>query len=358
MCALQGQENMQIRLATDSDISVWDTYVLKHPEGVAYQMFAWRDAVRKAYGFKAKYLLAENVNGLCGILPLIDFRIPFVGTTFISLPYCDAGGVLADNEGVARMLVDHARSLAARQGAGCQIRSVEQLPYSGINRTDKVRMLLDLPNNAEQMLAGLDAKVRNQVRKPVRDGLTVKLGTQELVDDFYQVFAENMRDLGSPVHSRQWIEAVVAAYGERCRVAVVRTPDNIPVAAGVVLIHPDTMSIPWASSLRRYNRLNPNMLLYWIFLSLAIDSGCRRFDFGRSTPGEGTYRFKEQWGAAPRQLFWYDFAGNGQAAVASSDHDHSADNRSVRQRVAELWSRIPLAGATWAGPRIRKYIPL
>ncbi len=139
---------------------------------------------------------------------------------------------------------------------------------------------------------------------------------------------------------------------------MVYTPDGIPAAAGVVLIHPSTMSIPWASSLRRYNRLNPNMLLYWIFLSLAIDSGCRCFDFGRSTPGEGTYRFKEQWGARPRQLYWYDFTGNGKAVAATPDHEQPDDSRSHRHRAADLWRRIPLTGANWAGPRIRKYISL
>lgn len=348
---------MQIRLATDRDRSAWDDYVLNHPDGLAYQMFAWQDAVRKAYGFKAKYLLAEHGTSLCGILPLIDFRVPFVGRTLISLPYCDAGGILADNEGVAKLLVDHAKSLATRHGARCQIRSTDPLPGHEDNRTDKVRMLLELPSNTEQMLSSLDTKVRTKVRKPVRDGLTIKLGAQDLVEDFYRVFAENMRDLGSPVHSRQWIEAIVAVYGERCRIAVVHNPDGIPVAGGLVLIHRSTMSNPWASSLRRYNHLKPNMLLYWIFLSLAIDSGCRRFDFGRSTPGEGTYRFKEQWGATPRQLYWYSFTGNGESALTRG-HEQFADIRPARRRVADLWRKIPLAGATWAGPRIRKYISL
>jgi len=215
-----------------------------------------------------------------------------------------------------------------------------------------------LPDSAERLLASLDAKVRSQVKKPVRDGLTALLGGAELIGDFYTVFAENMRDLGSPVHSRRWIAAVVAAYGERARVAVVSTPDGIPAAAGIVLLHPTTLAIPWASSLRRYNTLNPNMLLYWIFLSLAIDQGCRQFDFGRSTPGEGTYRFKEQWGATPQPLFWCDLVGNGRAAAGRAGHAQPVHHDAARQRVVDLWRRMPLAGADWLGPRIRKYISL
>jgi len=215
-----------------------------------------------------------------------------------------------------------------------------------------VRMLLDLPESASQLLAGLDAKVRSQVKKPVRDGLTAKLGTHELIDDFYLVFAENMRDLGSPVHSRQWIEAIVTAYAERARVAVVYTPEGIPAAAGVVLIHPLTMSIPWASSLRRFNRLNPNMLLYWIFLTLAIDRGCRCFDFGRSSPGEGTYRFKEQWGTRPEPLFWGSCSFRGKAPKPG------ANGTEMRSLAENLWRRMPLAVCNTLGPMVRRCVNL
>lgn len=343
---------MKIRHATDADRPAWDDYVSSHHDGTAYQYYAWQKAVGRAYGFRGVYLLADNGSSLCGILPLIDFRVPFSSRTLISLPYCDAGGALADNAAIAQALLAAARSLAEQQGAGWQIRAVRSLTDVGTNQTDKVRMLLDLPESAGQLLAGLDAKVRSQVKKPVRDGLTAKLGTHELIDDFYQVFAENMRDLGSPVHSRQWIEAIVSAYGDRSRVAVIYTPEGIPAAAGIVLIHPSTMSIPWASSLRRFNRLNPNMLLYWIFLNLAIDSGCRCFDFGRSTPGEGTYRFKEQWGTRPEPLFW------GSSSLRGKRPKPSSNGTEMRAIAENLWRRMPLAVCNTLGPMVRRCVNL
>lgn len=351
---------MQIRLATPADRSAWDAYVLAHPEGVAYQLFAWKDAVEQAYGFQGAYLLAEDGSELCGVLPLIDFRVPLLGTTLSSLPYCDVGGVLADHESAALGLLAQARSLATERGAACRIRAGQPLPCTEENQTDKVRMVLDLPADSEQLLAGLKAKLRSQVKKPLRDGLTAKLGGQELVDTFYPIFARNMRDLGSPVHSRRWIEAVVAAYGDRARVAVVYSPEGQPVAAGIVLLHPQTVSIPWASALREYNRMNPNMLLYWSFLAHAADQGFRQFDFGRSTPGEGTYRFKQQWGAQPRQLFWYELARelDGARGAMPEKRSDNVPPSAKRDLAARLWRRLPAAGANFLGPRIRKYISL
>ena len=292
---------MQIRVATTDDQPVWDEYVYNHPKGLAYQLFAWKQAVKQAYGFEGKYFLAESSGDICGVLPLIELRVPLRGESLISLPYCDAGGVLADSSEVAKELLNEAFSSSQR----CEIRSAFELDSGLSNQTDKVRMLLDLPASSNELLAGLKSKLRSQVKKPIRDGLMVKMGGGELVDTFYRIFAANMRDLGSPVHSLTWIKAVVDSYAENCRVAVVYTPNGEPAAAGIILLQRQTVSIPWASALREYNRLNPNMLLYWTFLEFAADNGHRYFDFGRSTPSEGTYRFKQQWGALPKPLYWY-----------------------------------------------------
>ena len=343
---------MQIRLATYADKDIWDDYVLKHANGTAYQLFAWKMAVEAAYAFKGCYLLAENKLGVCGILPLIDFRVPLLNRTLISLPYCDAGGVLAENDEVERALLAHAHSIARQKSSDCQIRAVRPLPETGTNQTDKVRMLLDLPSNATLLKKGLNAKVRSQMKKPVRDGLTVKIGTIELVDEFYRIFAENMRTLGSPVHSRRWIESIISSYGDRARIVVVRTPEIVPAAAGVVLIHPSTMSVPWASSLRRYNRYNPNMLLYWTFLTLAIDAGCRCFDFGRSSKGEGTYRFKAQWGATPKPLFWETYPPRKSALKQGKV------GPGVRAFAENLWRHMPLSLCNTFGPVLRRCINL
>ncbi len=258
---------MQIRTATETDQQAWDDYVLNHPEGLAYQLFAWQRAVKKAYSHDACYLLAENDNKICGVLPLIDFRIPFLGSSLISLPYCDAGGILADDADVAEKLLARALALTEQSGMKCHIRTTQPLPVGCENATEKVRMLLPLPESSEIFLASLKSKLRNKVKKPLKSGYEVKIGSSELIGAFYSVFAENMRELGSPVHSRSWIEAVVSEYKENIRIAVVFTSEGVPAAAGIILLHPTTVSNPWASSLRKYNHMKPNMLLYSSLLS-------------------------------------------------------------------------------------------
>ncbi len=344
---------MNIRTADNSDRAAWDDYVLQHPDGLAYQLFAWKLAVGSAYGFSGRYLLAEEDEGLCGVLPLIRCRSLMGSSSYISLPYCDAAGPLADTPQIEDALVAHARRLALADGASCEIRRTGGR-NDGDARQGKVRMILALPESSEALMAGFKSKLRSQVRKPVKDGLSAIIGGTELVADFYSVFCRNMRDLGSPVHSFAWIHDIVSHFGDNARIAVVLTPDGTPAAAGIILLHKKTVSIPWASSLQKYNRMNPNMLLYWTFLSFAADHGFKFFDFGRSTPGEGTFRFKAQWGAEPEPLSWIRYSPGGQP----TEEIAQAHPSRARQLVTGVWKQLPLGLVNFFGPKIRRHISL
>ena len=345
---------MEIRPAQEKDQQIWDAYVRQHPRGLAYHQFAWKRAVKKAYNFDACYLLAEERGRVAGVLPLILFSPPFFKKQYVSLPFCDVGGVLADNSVVADRLAGQAIALARHEKIVCiEIRSEDDSAGNGGlgDTSQKVRMALDLPGDSAQLLAGLKAKLRSQVKKPMRDGLSFRVGGLELLDDFYFVFVRNMRDLGSPVHSRRWIQAVVECYDQEARMAVVYTREGQAAAAGVMLLHPAVVSNPWSSALRSYKHLNPNMLLYWAMLSFAADNGFPCFDFGRSSRGCGTYKFKEQWGAREVPLQWTELLS---ARVIPASTGASR----LRAIAEQAWSRLPLNLTAFVGPYVRRRIAL
>jgi serine/alanine adding enzyme len=191
--------------------------------------------------------------------------------------------------------------------------------------------------------------VRNQVRKAEKAGLRTEIGGLELVEPFYQVFATNMRDLGTPVYARSFFEAVLRSLPDTARVVVVSLGQT-PIAAAVTIRWRDTVEVPWASSLRAHNDKAPNMLLYWTMLKAAMSEGAGRFDFGRSTPDEGTFQFKRQWGATPHPLVW-EYAG-----LEGAPPDQSPKNPKFRLAIA-IWQRLPLAVANRLGPAVVRNIP-
>ena len=106
-----------------------------------------------------------------------------------------------------------------------------------------------------------------------------------------------MRDLGSPVHSRGFFRAMLAALPGTARILLVRDKGGRTVGAAVCLFFRDTIMVPWVSSLREAFALCPNFVLYWEVIRYGCRTGYRVLDLGRSFRSAGTFEFKRQWGA-------------------------------------------------------------
>jgi hypothetical protein len=87
-----------------------------------------------------------------------------------------------------------------------------------------------------------------------------------------------------------------------------------------------------------------------------IEHACQNryqyFDFGRSSPTEGTYKFKAQWGSNPEALHWHYISLNGQPI------DVEYSQKPKYQKAINVWKRLPVSITKLIGPRIRKYIGL
>ena len=351
---------MNIRLAGNTDAAQWDAFVERHPDASPYHLWAWKEAVERAYSHKGYYLLAEDYGEIIGVFPLIKMQILFLSNQLVSLPFCDIGGCLANSPETETLLINE----AIRVGAELKVNSIDIRTNTPQIRTanrqttvssEKVRMLLDLPHESEILWKKFKSKLRSQISRSTKNGLLFSWGNQDCMNQFYNVFSANMRDLGSPVHAKCWIQAVLDHYGDTARMGLIHK-EGTTIGCGIILMTSKRICIPWASTLREYNNLSPNMLLYWSFLEYAADSGHDRFDFGRSTPGEGTYKFKAQWGAEPQKLYWHTVYLGCPPPKESESEACKAYGK--RERLASLWARLPLWAANSLGPHLRRHINL
>ena len=343
------RRGLAVRLETDA--ARWDEFVASRADASGYHAWGWGQVFGQAFGHDTRYLAAARDGCVVGVLPLVLFDSRLFGRFGVSLPFVNYGGVVAEDDETARALLDGA--VAEARGAGLrflELRHTSQRYQELASRRHKVAMTLALEETVDAQWRAVGKKIRNQVRKAEKSGLEAKIGGRELLEPFYDVFARNMRDLGTPVYARAFFESVLASEGDRARVYVVWHGDRA-VAASVVLTHRASSEVPWASSIRDYNHLCPNMLLYWTMLREAIGRGRRRFDFGRSTPDGSTFTFKRQWGAQPRELVWEYWTEDG---APLPDFTPS----SPRYRLAtSVWRRLPLPVASWIGPAIVRNIP-
>lgn len=376
--AQTADRNAALEVSSSVTPAEWDAYVAAHPGASGYHQWCWRGLFERVFGHETIYLAARRPVAdagqtgpgvgrgfppppagfgeassparIVGVLPLVSFKSLLFGRFLVSLPFVNYGGVLADDDAAGRALVDAARAEAERRGAASvELRHTRRMFPDLPVKQHKVAMTLALPADEEAAWNGFESKVRNKIRKAEKSNLAAYVGGVELLNDFYRVFARNMRDLGTPVYSRRLFEEVLRSIPDSRAYSV--HLNGVPVAAGITIGYRSAVENPWASSLREHRSLNPNMLLYWTMLQDAIARGFSDFDFGRSTPNEGTYIFKKQWGARESPFYWEYVLKEGCELP-----ELSPKSRKFRSAVS-LWQRLPVGVAGILGPRIVRNIP-
>jgi FemAB-related protein (PEP-CTERM system-associated) len=324
----------------------WGNYLRRRGDATIYHDPRWGQVMRRAYGNKPFYLTATSGCDVKGVLALVWQKSLLFGSRLCSLPYFDSAGILADDQRAVAALLAEAERLAGGIGAGCvELRHATPVAASLPSRTDKVRLELPLTAGAEGIWNGLKAKVRNQVRKARRANLTVHRGGGELLREFHGIYCRNMRDLGSPPHSLRFLRLLPEAFGRAAALFAVRA-GRCTVAAALTLTDHHAVHVPWAGSDWRARQLCPNMLLYWSMIEDACARRANCFDFGRSTRGSGTYRFKTQWGGEERPLYWQFLLPEGGEVP-----EVRPDSAKYRLLVA-TWKRLPVPLVRLLGPRI------
>jgi FemAB-related protein (PEP-CTERM system-associated) len=299
------------------------------------------------------YMIEASQNGrVVGCLPLALVESWLFGRYLVSLPYVSSGGVLAEEPDHGHALVDEAVRLANELDVRhLELRHESECPHPALTEqlTSKVHMRLALPETAEELWQSFKPKVRNQIRKGEKQELLVEWGRDGLLTDFYDVFSRNMRDLGTPVFDRRLFRCILEYFPDEAEFCVVRL-ERRPIAAALLVHGRHGTEVPSASSLRRYNATNANMLMYWELLKRSIGRGQQTFDFGRSSAQSNTYRFKKQWGAEPHAAIWQYYRRRGD--VRDTRIESGKYNRLI-----SIWQKLPLPVTRLIGPRIVRGIP-
>src|SRR6516162_2099611 len=229
----------------------WQIYVKNTPAASMYHALEWRDVLQRAFGHRSWYLMALDDGKARGVLPLVEMKSLLFGHFFVSLPFLDYGGILADAPAYEVALAAAAAELAAKRGAHhIELRqsfAAARCAEAGWKlRQHKAALVIPLNADPNTHWSGLSSRLRGKVRKAEKSGATFSVGTAEELDDFYRVFGLNMRDLGTPVYSPALFQNVLQ-FTKDATVLLVRR-EGRPAAGAIALRCGERVVLPWICS--------------------------------------------------------------------------------------------------------------
>lgn len=328
----------------------WQNYVEESDKSTLYHRIGWKEVIERSFGHTTYYMLAEDGGTIKGILPMVLIGHPFFGKSLVSMPFLNCGGICADTKEIEYLLLDEAVRITKREDVDyLELRQTERIDRNLITRQDKVSMVVELDADPEKLWSRLTPKLRQIIRKGEKAGLQVRVGKEENLEDFYEVFSANMRELGSPVYGRDFFLNTLSDLKDEMLVFTV-THKKRAIGAAFVGLFRHSIEGFWASSLREYFTFNPNEYLYWKQLEYGCKNGYASFNLGRSSKDSGSFRFKQKFGAEVKQLYW-------QYYLNKTDRIPEMDPAAWKYRIAiGIWKRLPLSVTRMVGPQIRKYM--
>jgi FemAB-related protein (PEP-CTERM system-associated) len=326
----------------EGDRKRWDAFVRSCPEATFFHLTGWKSVVEKVLGHPTFYLYAESATGIEGVLPLAHVRSFFFGNALVSAPCCVYGGVAAKTEEARRALEDEAERLAVSLGVDyleMRNRSSRRNDWPAKELYVTFRKAID--PDPESNLNAIPRKQRAMVRKGIAADLECALDDD--VDRFYGAYSESLRNLGTPVLSKRYFQALKEEFDDRCEVLTV-TKAGRAVASVLSFYFRDEVLPYYGGGPAEARELKANDFMYWELMRRSAERGIRVFDYGRSKVGSGSYSFKKNWGFEPEPLP-YQY----RLVKAPEVPNVSPTNPKYRMMI-EAWRRLPLCVANRLGP--------
>jgi serine/alanine adding enzyme len=343
---------MSVVLCTaPADRERWQQFVDSHSDCTNYHRWGWKSVIEESFGWPTFYLMDVDERRVRGILPLVSQKSLLFGNFLTSMPFLNAGGIVAEESAAEQALVEEAARIAVRLKAQyVELRHRQDHKLSLVQKTNKVTVMLPICSDQDQMWKALDTKIRTKVRKSMNLGLKAEFGGKELLGDFYAIFAENMRDLGTPVYAKAFFSNILEAFPQDTYICIVSNGGKA-IASSFLCGYRDRVEAVWSSSIRKYLSMKPNMFLYWNLFCFGGQRNYKVFDFGRSTVGSGTHDFKLQWGAETVPLYWDYWLPPG-GALPGLNPDNPKYRLAIR-----MWQKLPVPVTRFIGPHIVRCLP-
>ena len=338
---------LTIKTVEFSDTDVWDNYVLTHPQGTIFHLAAWKKVIETSFGHKSHYVMASRQNRICGVLPVFEIKSLLFGHYFVSVPFAEIGGVLAETLDIEQALIQHATAITdARSAQYLELRNRKEIP--GLKtKSLYYNFRKAISPDHDENLKSIPRKSRAMVRNAIKKDLISETG-HHLLPDFYNILALNYHRLGTPIFPKKFFKNFLKEFETDADILVVKTKEGQLAAAVLFFIFKDQMVPYYAGSDFTFRHLGPNDFMYWELMKHAVEKNCRIFDFGRSKQDTGSFKFKCHWGFEPEPLaYQYHLA-------KAKDIPNLSPANPKYQRKIEVWRKMPHIITRLIGPLIAR----
>jgi len=304
---------VKLEIINPANYPGWDDLMLASPGSTFFHTSTWTRVLAESYQYNAACFTLFDREQLLAAVPVMEIKSALTGSRGVSLPFSDYCTPILNDESrlpeVMASICNHGKNAGWKYW---EFRSGKNFHQNLAPCSYYYAHTLNLARQEEEILAGFRDSTRGNIRKAVKDGVTVDLcNTWEAVNEFYRLNCLTRKRHGLPPQPRYFFKKIfdhIIARGLGFVALAAYKNKNI---AGAVYFHFGKKALcKYAASDRAYQNLRAGNLVIWQAIRWYSQRGYENFCFGRTDPtNQGLRQFKNGWGAREEIInyFKYDF---------------------------------------------------
>jgi len=324
------------------------------PEDVSnfYHSTNWIKAIEESYKIKPFIIGLVDNKKLINVIPFFLIKSNFFGSKLVSLPYGDYGGFLFSNLKVDWILkklddiakendVDYVEIREPNIKFGKNLKSFEaKFQYH--------TFVLNLDQPIGDIWKSFDKKVRNSIRKAEKNHVKIVKGNKKDLEEFYRLYLNTMKKLGSPPHSFEFFDNVFKFCSKNVKLFFAEH-DNKKIAASIFFLYKKKIYYWKNVSNEEYLYLRPNDLILYRMIEWGHRRDYESLDFGRARMHTGGFLFKKRWGGKMKELNYH--------YKLFKDIEIPDPEKEKYKFLGRFWKSLPIFLIKRLGPMVRKNFP-
>ncbi len=339
--------DLTVHSLSRGDANEWDAFVAAHPDATFFHRAGWQEVIEASFGHRGYFTFVKQNGEICGVLPLVHVKNMLFGNRLVSTPFCVQGGPLVSNDAARQALNKFATDLADKLNVEfIEFRNEEPTNPDWVAKDDLYyifRRAID--PSPDVNLKAIPRKQRAVVRKAIK-AEELRDEIDDGPDRFYGVYANSVRNLGTPVFSKRYCRVLKSVFGEDCEFLVILDGSGVPVSSVMQFYFRDEVLPYYGGGAPQARSTGAYSYMYWRSTCRAAERGIRVFDFGRSKKDTGAFAFKKNWGFEPKPLHYEYWLKDGVPLP-----DVNPLNPKYHLMI-NTWKRLPLPVANVVGPPI------
>lgn len=326
-------------------------YIYSREDTTFVDSWEWKVVLEKSYGLSNYWYLAREKGTIKGFLGLTLCNHPFFGRYLVTAPFGSEGGFYADSENVFSHLLEKAQKLQdqlrTRYSLIRHLKRGISSPHGWLQDQSYVTFHLSLDLDREHFLGKhIRSSLRNKIKNSLKSEFVAKFGGTELLDDFWIVINRSMRELGSPYHSRKYLETLLSEFNPKVQLVVIYDREQNPFGGALIAYHLAKACLIHSIFYKEYRTRNAGEFLYWSIISECYQRGIKSLDMGRSLAGSGNDVAKMKWRPRRSELaYWYRLSPGVKLPKVNQENPRL-------KLVIGLWQRLPLLITRKMGPKL------